>query len=153
MTLVLRTLYWLRKIYQFFLRPINLGVRVMLIQEGKVLLVRHVYQDGWFMPGGGMKRRETIEQAARRECHEEAGVEMQKIELFGIFSNFSDWKSDHIALFLSEDFITMTDKKDSEIAEKQFFALDDLPESLGSGHRRRLQEYQVGVKQVQHGVW
>ena len=152
MTLVLRILYWLRKIYQFFLRPINLGVRVMLIQDGKVLLVRHVYQDGWFMPGGGMKRRETIEQAARRECYEEAGVEMQKIKLFGIFSNFSDWKSDHIALFLSEHF-TMTDKKDSEIAEKKFFALDDLPESLGSGHRRRLHEYQAGLKHVQHGEW
>jgi len=152
MTLVLRTLYWLRKIYQFFLRPINLGVRTMLILDGKVLLVRHVYQDGWFMPGGGMKRKETLEQAARRECYEEAGVEMQKIELFGIFFNYSEWKSDHIALFLSEDF-TMTDKKDSEIAEKRFFPLDDLPESLGSGHRRRLQEYQAGVKQVQHGVW
>lgn len=152
MTLVLRILYGLRKIYQFFLRPINLGVRTMLIQDGKVLLVRHVYQDGWFMPGGGMKRKETLEQAARRECYEEAGVQMQKMELFGIFFNYSEWKSDHIALFLSEDF-TMTDKKDSEIAEKKFFPLDDLPESLGSGHRRRLQEYQAGVKQVRHGVW
>ena len=152
MTLVLRTLYWLRKIYQFFLRPINLGVRVMLIQDEKVLLVRHVYQDGWFMPGGGMKRRETIEQAARRECLEETGVEMQKMELFGIFFNYTQWKSDHIALFLSEDF-TMTDKKDIEIAEKCLFPLDALPESLGSGHRRRLQEYQAGVKQIQHGVW
>ena len=152
MTLVLRTLYWLRKIYQFFLQPINLGVRTMLIQDGKVLLVRHVYQGGWFMPGGGMKRKETLEHAARRECYEEAGVEMQKIELFGIFFNYSEWKSDHIALFLSEDF-TMTDKKDSEIAEKRLFPLDDLPESLGSGHRRRLQEYQAGVKQVRHGVW
>jgi len=152
MTLVLRTLYWLRKIYQFFLRPINLGVRTMLIQDGKVLLVRHVYQDGWFMPGGGMKRKETLEHAARRECYEETGVEMRKLELFGIFFNYSEWKSDHIALFLSEDF-TMTDKKDSEIAEKRFFPLEDLPESLGSGHRRRLQEYQAGVKQVRHGVW
>jgi ADP-ribose pyrophosphatase YjhB (NUDIX family) len=152
MTLVLRTLYWLRKIYQFFLRPINLGVRTMLIQDGKVLLVRHVYQGGWFMPGGGMKRKETLEQAARRECYEDAGVEMQKIDLFGIFFNYSEWKSDHIALFLSEEF-TMTDKKDSEIAEKRFFPLEDLPESLGSGHRRRLQEYQAGVKQVRYGVW
>lgn len=152
MTLVLQTLYWIRRIYQFILRPVNLGVRIMLIQNGKVLLVRHVYQDGWFMPGGGMKRRETIEQAARRECYEEAGVEMKKMELFGIFFHFTEWKSDHIALFLSEDF-TMSDKKDSEIAEKKFFPLDDLPEALGSGHRRRLQEYQAGVRQVQHGVW
>lgn len=152
MTLVLRILYSLRKIYQFIVRPINLGVRVMLIQNGKVLLVRHVYQDGWFMPGGGMKREETLEQAARRECYEEVGVEMRNIELFGIFSNFAEWKSDHITLFLSENF-TMTDKKDSEIAEKKFFPLDDLPKSLGSGHRRRLKEYQAGIRQAQYGEW
>ena len=152
MTFVLQILYRLRKIYQFIVHPINLGVRVMLIQDGKVLLVRHVYQGGWFMPGGGMKRKETLEQAARRECYEEAGVEMRKLELFGIFFNYAEWKSDHIVLFLSEDF-TMTDKKDSEIAEKRFFPLEDLPESLGSGHRRRLQEYQAGIKQIQHGIW
>ena len=152
MTLILQILYWIRRIYQFFLRPINLGVRIMLIQDGKVLLVRHVYQGGWFMPGGGLKRRETIEEAARRECYEEVGVKMHKLQLFGIFFNFTEWKSDHIALFLSEDF-TMADKKDSEIAEKKFFALDDLPEALGSGHRRRLAEYQAGVRQVQYGVW
>ena len=152
MTLVLRILYWLRKLYQFILRPINVGVRVMLIQDGKVILVRHVYQDGWFMPGGGMKRRETLEQAARRECQEEVGVEMQKLELFGIFSNFTGWKSDHIVLFLSEEF-TMTDKKDSEIAEKKIFPLDDLPKSLSNGHRRRLREYQLGIRQTQYGEW
>lgn len=152
MNLVLRILYWLRRTYQFILRPINVGVRIMLIQDEKVLLVRHVYQDGWFMPGGGTKRKETLEQAARRECYEEVGVEMQKMELFGIFFNYTEWKSDHIALFLSEDF-TMTDKKDSEIAEKKFFLLDVLPKSLGDSYRRRLQEYQAGVRQVQHGVW
>ncbi|HLF74908.1 MAG TPA: NUDIX domain-containing protein [Anaerolineales bacterium] len=152
MTFILKLLYWLRKVYQFIVRPINLGVRIMLIRDGQVLLVRHVYQDGWFMPGGGMKRRETLEQAARREGYEEVGVEMKNIELFGIFANFTELKSDHIALFLSEDF-TLTDKKDSEIAEKRFFPLDDLPESLGNGHRRRLKEYQAGTKQVRYGEW
>ena len=88
------------------------------------------------MPGGGMKRKETLEQAARRECHEEAGVEMQKIELFGIFLITVIGRAIILSSFYSEDF-TMTDKKDSEIAEKRFFPLDDLPEALGSGHRRR----------------
>lgn len=152
MILVLRLAYWVRKLYQLLLRPINIGVRVMLIQDGKVLLVRHVYQSGWFMPGGGMKRRETLEQAARRECLEEVGVKMKNVELFGIYFNYSEGKSDHIVLFLSEDF-TMTDAKDSEIAEKKFFPLDALPESLGRGHRRRLQEYKSGSRQVRQGTW
>ncbi|HSL28837.1 MAG TPA: NUDIX domain-containing protein [Anaerolineales bacterium] len=152
MTLVLRLAYWFRRIYQFFLRPINIGVRVMLIQDGKVLLVRHVYQRGWFMPGGGMNRKETLEQAARRECREEVGVKMESAELFGIYFNYTEWKSDHIVLFLSEDF-TMTDVGDREIAEKKFFPLDALPDGLGRGHRRRLQEYESGVRHVRHGTW
>src|SRR5688500_17831603 len=127
MIFILRTLYLLRSIYEFFFRPINLGVRIMLIQDNQVLLVRHVYQSGWFMPGGGMKRGETLEQAARRECWEEAGVEIRTIKLFGIFFNYTKGKSDHIAMFLSEDF-TMNDQKDSEIAEKRFFPLDNPPD-------------------------
>jgi len=152
MTFALRILFWLRKIYQFIARPITVGVRTMLIQDEKVLLVRHVYQEGWFMPGGGIKRNETLEHAARRECQEEVGVEIQKLNLFGTFSNFAEWTSDHIVLFFSDEF-TMTDKTDSEIAEKRFFPLDDLPESLGKGHLRRLKEYQIGMRQMQYGVW
>ena len=152
MTRVLQLAYWLRRIYQFVWRPINIGVRIMLIQEGKVLLVRHVYQRGWFMPGGGMKRRETLEQAARRECEEEVGVRMDNVELFGVYFNYTDWKSDHIVLFLSEAF-TVNDTKDSEIAEKKFFPLDALPEALGRGHRRRLQEYGSSERRVRHGTW
>lgn len=152
MTLLLRLAYWFRKIYQLLVRPINIGVRIMLIQDGNVLLVRHVYQKGWFMPGGGMKRKETLEQAARRECREEVGVKMKDVELFGIYFNYTEWKSDHIVLFLSEDF-SMTDVKDNEIAEKKFFPLNALPEALGRGHRRRLQEYESGDRHVRHGTW
>ncbi|MEO9255658.1 MAG: NUDIX domain-containing protein, partial [Tepidiformaceae bacterium] len=54
--------------------PITLGVRVILTSDGKVLLVRHTYRPGWFLPGGGVHRRESLERAARREVREEAGA-------------------------------------------------------------------------------
>lgn len=149
---MLRLAYFALKIYWFFVRPLTLGVRVMLIQGGKVLLVRHTYIDGWYMPGGGVKRSESLDQAARREAREEAGVELNSISLMGAYSNFRELKSDHNILFLSTDF-TSNGGHDGEIAEARFFPLDALPEKLWPGHRRVLEEYRAGVKSKQFGEW
>ncbi len=78
-----KLLYFAFRIYCFFVRPIRTGVRVMMIQENKVTLIRQTYMTGWFMPGGGLKRGETLEQAARREAYEETGAELGEITLMG----------------------------------------------------------------------
>ena len=128
------------------------GVRVMLLQNGGVLLVRQTYMPGWFMPGGGVKRNETLDDAARREAYEEIGAEMGKLALLGAYTNFDGFKSDHNALFLCTDF-TLGKKQDMEIAEARFFPLDALPEDIWPGHRLRLEEYRAGVEIPQFGEW
>ena len=122
------------------IKPISIGVRVMLIQNEQVLLVRHTYQNGWFMPGGGAKPKETLEDSARREAREEAGAELGKLRLVGIYTNLSEGRADHIALFLCEDF-TYTGQHDREIAELRAFHLNALPAELYPGHQRRMEEY------------
>ena len=149
---MLRLVYLAYQVYCFFFRPLTLGVRIMMIQDGKVLLVRQTYLDGWFMPGGGVKRGETLDQAARREAHEEVGAQLNEISLLGAYSHFLEWKSDHNILFLSNDF-TLNGRHDREIAEARFFPLDNLPEKLYPSHRRRLEEYQAGMKLEQFGEW
>jgi ADP-ribose pyrophosphatase YjhB (NUDIX family) len=145
---MLRLSYLLYKVYLFFVRPLTLGVRVMMIQDGRVLLVRHTYMEGWFMPGGGMKRGETFEQAARREAREEVGAEMKSIACIGAYSNFREWKSDHNILFFSDDF-TLAGRHDAEVAESRFFPLDALPAGLWPGHRLRLDEYRERLDHAQ----
>ena len=124
----------------------------MMIQNNQVLLVRHTYMGGWFLPGGGVKRGETFDQAARREFLEETGAMLKNLSLVGAYTNFKAWKSDHNVLFISTDFAT-SGKHDSEIAEACFFSLDALPDDLWPGHRRRLEEYRDGKPLNPFGEW
>src|SRR3989304_879409 len=96
----MRLLYLGFRIYSFIFRPIRMGVRVMMIQDGNVWLVRPTYLRGWVMPGGGLKRGETLEEAARREAREETGAELGKITLMGAYSNLTEWNTDHNIVFI-----------------------------------------------------
>lgn len=149
---MMRLLYIGFRIYCFLFRPKALGVRVMLLKDGQVLLVRQTYLPGWFMPGGGVKRGETLEQAARREAYEEIGAQMGALTLLGAYTHFGEHKSDHNVLFQCTDF-TYSGKQDREIAEARFFPLDDLPDGLMPGHRQRLEEVHSGAAITPFGEW
>jgi ADP-ribose pyrophosphatase YjhB (NUDIX family) len=149
---MLRSLYLAHRVYLFIFRPILFGVRVILAKEGRVLLVRHTYRGGWHLPGGGIKRGETVETAARREVREETGAEMGEVKLVGVYSNFEDYASGHNILFASEDFV-VKGKPDHEIAEARWFALEELPKDMFRGHRQKTEEYLKGAIPSSLGGW
>lgn len=142
---LLRLAYLALSLQRRLFEPVTLGVRILLVRDGEVLLVRHSYREGWFLPGGGVKRRETLEQAVRREAREEVWAEIQDLRLVGLFSNFIEAKSDHIAVFASEQFTLGPDCKSDEIAEARFFPLDALPPEVSPGSERRIAEYRDGA--------
>lgn len=150
--LFLRFIYLGFKIYCFLFRPVRMGVRVLMIQDDKVLLIRHTYLNGWFMPGGGLKRNESLEQAARREAKEETGSDLNEINLLGIFTNYLQWKTDHTVVFLCKDF-KITSKSDAEIAEMNFFSLNDLPKDTYPSHRKLLGQYKANEIKKNFGEW
>jgi len=148
----IRLLYIGFRVYCFIFRPIRMGVRVMMIENDKVWLVRQTYMRGWFMPGGGVKKGETLDKAARREAREETGADLGVITLMGAYTSFTEWKTDHNIVFICNDF-QINSKPDNEIAELRAFSLNELPNDLWPGHRRRLQEYLSGSSQPQFGEW
>ncbi len=121
----------------------TVGVRLLAVEEGKVLLVRHTYLDGWYLPGGGVQAGETLREAICREADEEVGAVLQELRLFGVYSNFFEGKSDHIVVFVCEDF-SWRNARNREIERVNCFALDELPEETSPGTRRRVDEYVAG---------
>ena len=54
-------------------------VRAIIIENDKVLLIKRTKPDlvYWVIPGGGVEDGETNEQALKRECREELGVNVE----------------------------------------------------------------------------
>ena len=138
-----RLLYLLNRLCWRLTRPVTIGVRLILVQGTTVLPVRHTYQQHWYLPGGGVERGETLEEAARREAAEELGARLGRLRLFGVYSNFYEHKSDHVVVFPCDE-LQLVGETGPEIESLSFFALGDLPPQLSPGSRRRIQESLAG---------
>lgn len=132
-------------------KPATAGARVLLIKDNKILLVKHTYQHQWYLPGGGIKKGETYEQAVRREMKEELGAHLGKISLFGVYNNFYESKNDSIVVFICNKF-DLTGKKDKEIEELHFFDFNRLPQNVSPGTRKRIEEY-MNKQHNNFGTW
>ena len=74
MNVITRLLHRINRLRWRITKPITVGVRLLLVRERTVLLVKHTYHRRWYLPGGGVCKGETLEDAARREAAEELGA-------------------------------------------------------------------------------
>ena len=126
-----------------FQRPMTLGVRGLVIDEAsRVLLVRHTYVSGLYLPGGGVERGETLEQALARELEEEGNVVLEGAPtLHGVYLNRRASARDHVALYVVRDFRHLGPRPpDREIIEAGFYPLGALPDDATPATRARLAE-------------
>ena len=143
-----------RRAYWYVSRLRTVGVLgLVLDEEGRVLLVEQTYRHGWYLPGGGVHRREGLDEALRRELREEVGVEPTGgPRLLGVYWNFAEHKSDYVAVFVVDRWRRLQTRRSLEIEREAFFALDALPADTSPASRRRLAEYRSGAFGV-HGPW
>ncbi len=145
-------LYQVYSLRWAFTRPVTVGVRVVLVKDNQVLLVKPSYQEGWYCVGGGVKRGETLEQTARREAREEVGAELGELEFIGLYSHFIENKSDHVAVFKCTDF-TYTGKSDFEIERHDLFPLEALPIDLADSQEKIILKFLENQDGVMYRAW
>jgi ADP-ribose pyrophosphatase YjhB (NUDIX family) len=123
-------------------RGLTLGVRGLVVDAaGRVLLVRHTYVPGWHLPGGGVERGESAEQAVIRELAEEAGVwAIGRPRLLSVHEHGAQHRGDHVLLYRVEAWEPCQASVQGEIAAVAWFAADALPADVTPGTRRRIGE-------------
>ncbi len=137
---------WRTRLHLFLVavrKRLTVGVRAVLIKDGKVLLIRHTYLPGWHFPGGGVEPYETAELAAARETMEETGYRVEgRPELLGFYLNrLAGGARDHVAVYIWREFYTQLEfAPNLEIAELDWFPLDALPADIEAGTARRIAE-------------
>jgi len=117
---------------------------IIVDKTGQILLVRHTYLTGWSLPGGGVKRKETILEAIKRELKEELDLDcLSDPELIGpALLSAHESRSVHNNVFLVTDWERNSDRVQKlEIEEVGFFDVESLPEGTIGGTRRRIDEY------------
>jgi len=69
------------------------GVGVVVVSEGSILLVQRGREPGrglWAVPGGKVRRGETMRDAARRETREETGLDVVVGEVVWVGEHIDD---------------------------------------------------------------
>lgn len=128
-------------------RAMTLGVRAALLMDGQVMLVRHSYTPGWYLPGGGVEAGESVREALAREVGEETGAILSGApELYGLYRNKTANRRDHVALFVCRDWHQPAQPRlpNAEIVDCRLFSVSDLPSDATAATRLRLDEILKG---------
>jgi 8-oxo-dGTP pyrophosphatase MutT (NUDIX family) len=139
-----RIINWLFQLWFLLTRSMTLGVRIVALDDqGRIFLVRHTYGAGWHLPGGGIERAETAEQAAHKELSEEGNLIVEgALNLKGIYFNKKMTKRDHVLLYTCQVRQLKPKLPDREIVESGFFDMDDLPIGATNATQTRIAELQ-----------
>lgn len=108
----------------------SIGVFVAIVSGTdvlKILLVKHSYgRQGWSLPGGGLKKGESIVDGAIREADEESGYHIHHPKLLTVSPTQKNYGQ--VSLFYPGGYrvISGFKKDDNEISEIRFFSISGL---------------------------
>ena len=119
----------------------TIGSRILLINDNKILLVKHTYQPGWYTIGGAVEKGESPLETIHRELAEEVGVTLnQPPKLFSVYYSNIEKRDDYVVLYIGNEY-SQQECRSAEILDKKWFPLDQLPDEITPATKRRINEY------------
>ena len=76
---------------------------------------------------------------------------MEDLQLFGIYTNLMEGRTDHITVFVSKEF-SLNGQFDHEIESVPFFPWQALPEEISAGSKNRIEDFVIG-RSKRYGSW
>ena len=109
------------------------GEAVIFDAAGRVLLVKQGEKGrGWELPGGKVKKQESLPDAVVREVQEEAGVEVIAEQLLGVFYIPTENTYDFVVRCRLVQNDVKPKANPPETVEAKFFAVDSLPKKISA---------------------
>ncbi len=134
-----RAAYAALRVYWFVARPQTRGVKCIITDGDRVLLVRHTYGPrSWDLPGGSIKRGEQAAAAASREMTEELGITGASWRDMGRYQVAVDHRQDIVHCFQAELQAPELVIDHAELSATEWFPKRELPRDLGRYSRRIL---------------
>jgi 8-oxo-dGTP diphosphatase len=119
------------QVFWFVARPHKEGVKCLVTDRDRVLLVRHTYgRRSWDVPGGSIKRRESPLTAAHREMVEELGLDGAQWAEIGEVHGRLDHRRDTIHCFRAELSAPALTLDRAELETAQWFPRAHLPDDI-----------------------
>lgn len=129
--------------YIWYRNPVP-AAGVLLVEDGRVLLVRRKYDPragAWCLPAGFMESGETPERTALRELHEETGLEARLTGLFHVYAGFDDPRVRAVLILYTAQRTGGTLAPGDDAIEAMWFPLRSLPADIAfAAHREALAE-------------
>src|SRR5438270_10672215 len=113
-------------------RPLSIGAGAVVVDEGRVLLVRNIYgltRGRYLLPAGRVRQGELPDQAAVRETFEETGLQVEIDGLIGVrLWVLDDGEHNYFFMFLARLLSPVTDLRPNldEIDDARFFTKEEL---------------------------
>jgi len=133
---------------------LTVGCGVIIENGDEILLQHRTDADVWCIPGGVLELGEQVEDAARREAEEETGLNIGKLDFFGIYSGkegFAQYANGDQVYSIQIIFKTSAVsgaliQYSEETRAHAYFNKHNLPPNLNSHQRRFIEDW---VNQMQ----
>ncbi len=127
----------------------NLSVRTFIFNEkNEVLLVQEARDGLWSLPGGWIDLYDTPTSAAKKECLQEAGADIEIKRLVGIadLSNKNSSKNSEFVIVFEGRLLSLKKEHCHETTDVRFFALEDLPPMSHKMYQETMERFLEAIK-------
>lgn len=125
------------------------GASTIVVQNERILLQKRTDNGCWCYHGGSLELGEYLEEAARRELHEETGLQAKTMKLYGVFSGPDQHhvypNGDEVyvvdTVYICDAFEGELRADPVEVEELRWFPYEEVPENLSPPVKRIIQQF------------